>query len=216
MMNFQEEEFTRARERMVRVQLSGRDITDKHILAAFIKIQRHLFVPTDIQKVAYDDCPLPIGFDQTISQPYIVAFMTQLLKLKGGERVLEVGTGSGYQAAILAELGVEVFTVEFVSELAERARALIKHLGYGNVHFRTGDGSKGWPEHAPFDAITVTCAPERVPQALINQLVIGGRMVVPIGPQHFAQTLTVFTKMDKGLSKRYEGGCFFVPMRGAT
>lgn len=215
-MNPLDDGFAQERERMVLKQLISRDVVDKTVLAAFSKIPRHLFVSRDYQSSAYNDCPLPIGFDQTISQPYMVAFMTQLLRLKGGERVLEIGTGSGYQAAILAELGADVFTVELVPELSERARALIESLGYRKVYFRIGDGNMGWSDHAPFDAITVTCAPETVPQSLIEQLKVGGRLVVPIGPQHQAQTLTVFTKTEKGLSQKHEGGCFFVPMRGAT
>ncbi|MBA7612862.1 Protein-L-isoaspartate O-methyltransferase [subsurface metagenome] len=203
-----------AREQMVRVQLEARDITDERVLTAFRKVPRHAFVPDSYQTGAYGDFPLPIGENQTISQPYMVAIMTQLLKLKGDEKVLEVGTGSGYQAAILGELAAEVYTIELLSGLAETAEKRLDSLGYTNVHVKAGDGYLGWPEAAPFEGIIITCAPEKLPQPLVEQLAIGGRLVVPIGPQHHAQTLTIYTKQDTGLAKRYEGGCYFVPMRG--
>lgn len=203
-----------ARERMVRVQLETRDITDERVLAAFRKVPRHAFVPIEYQNSAYGDFPLPIGKDQTISQPYMVALMTQLLELKGPEKVLEVGTGSGYQAAILGELCKEVYTIELIPTLAESAEKRLDSLGYTNIHVKAGDGYLGWPEAAPFEGIIITCAPEKLPQPLVEQLAIGGRLVVPVGPQHTAQTLTIYTKQDTGLAKRYEGGCYFVPMRG--
>jgi len=203
-----------ARERMVRVQLESRNITDGRVLAAFRKVPRHAFVTAEYQNSAYGDFPLPIGEDQTISQPYMVAIMTQLLGLKGTEKVLEVGTGSGYQAAILGELCKEVYTIELIPGLAESAEKRLDSLGYENVHVKAGDGYLGWPEAAPFDGIIITCAPEKLPQPLVEQLAIGGRLVVPVGPQHTAQTLTIYTKQDTGLVKRYEGGCYFVPMRG--
>ncbi len=203
-----------ARERMVRVQLESRDITDGRVLAAFRKVPRHAFVTAEYQNSAYGDFPLPIGEGQTISQPYMVAIMTQLLKLKGDEKVLEVGTGSGYQAAILGELCKEVYTIELLPGLAESAAKRLDSLGYANIHVKAGDGYLGWPDAAPFDGIIITCAPEKLPKPLVEQLAIGGRLVVPVGPQHTAQTLTIYTKTDTGLVKRYEGGCYFVPMRG--
>jgi protein-L-isoaspartate(D-aspartate) O-methyltransferase len=203
-----------ARERMVANQLQARDITDERVLAAFRKVPRHAFVPDSYQTSAYGDFPLPIGEGQTISQPYMVAIMTQLLGLKGDEKVLEVGTGSGYQAAILGELAAEVYTIELLPELAESAEKRLDSLGYENVHVKAGDGYLGWPDAAPFDGIIITCAPEKLPQPLVEQLAIGGRLVVPLGPQHTAQMLTIYTKQDTGLAKRYEGGCYFVPMRG--
>jgi len=173
--------FGDARERMVREQIEGRGIADRRVLAAMRKIERHLFVPEYLRSMAYSDRPLPIGMDQTISQPYIVALMTELLGLAGGEKVLEVGTGSGYQAAILAELAREVYTIEILQPLSLRADALLKRLGYTNIHVRHGDGYLGWPEAAPFDAIIVTAAPDVIPSALIDQLADGGRMVIPVG-----------------------------------
>jgi protein-L-isoaspartate(D-aspartate) O-methyltransferase len=159
----------------------GRGITNARVIAAMSKVPRHLLVPEGVRGQAYEDRPLPIGFGQTISQPYIVAFMTERLEVKPTDRVLEIGTGSGYQAAVLAELAAEVYTIEIVQPLAERAAADLKSLGYTNVFVRAGDGYKGWPEAAPFDAIIVTCAPEKVPQPLIGQLKEGGRMIIPLG-----------------------------------
>lgn len=206
--------YTAARERMVATQLATRDITDERVLEAFRKVPRHVFVPDSYRTGAYGDYPLPIGEDQTISQPYMVAIMTQLLELKGTEKVFEVGTGSGYQAAILGELCKEVYTVELIPSLAESAAKLLDSLGYENVHVKAGDGYLGWPEAAPFEGIIITCAPEKLPQPLVEQLAIGGKLVVPIGPQGRAQMLTVYTKTDTGLIAEYEGGCYFVPMRG--
>jgi protein-L-isoaspartate(D-aspartate) O-methyltransferase len=203
-----------AREQMVVRQLAGRDISDERVLEAFRKVPRHAFVPDSYQADAYQDHPLPIGEGQTISQPYMVAIMTQLLKLKGDEKVLEVGTGSGYQAAILGELAQEVYSIELLPELAEGAKKRLDSLGYTNIHVKAGDGYLGWPDAAPFDAVIITCAPEKLPQPLIEQLAIGGRLVVPLGPQHRAQTLTIYTKTDTGLVTEYEGGCYFVPMKG--
>ena len=206
--------FTLLRERMVTEQLASRDIKDKRVLNAFRIVQRHEFVPDSNTSSAYGDFPLPIGEGQTISQPYMVAIMVQLLELKGTEKVLEIGTGSGYQAAILAELAAEIYTIEYYPALAESASLRLKSLGYNNVHVKAGDGHLGWPQAAPFDAITIACAPEKLPGPLIEQLKTGGKLVVPIGPQHRAQTLTIYTKTDSGLVARYEGGCFFVPMLG--
>lgn len=173
--------YTEERERMVSTQLRSRGIKDTRVLQAMEKVPRHAFVPDDMKKYAYNDEPLPIGKGQTISQPYIVAYMTEVLQLSGGERVLEVGSGSGYQAAILAEIVKEVFSVEIVADLSENAQRVLQSLGYTNIHFRIGDGASGWLAHAPYDAIIVTAAPTEVPKALQDQLKIGGRMIVPVG-----------------------------------
>lgn len=182
------------REAMVHKQIELRDVTHPATLAAMRSVPRHLFVPEDLQTQAYADRALPIGLGQTISQPYIVAFMTEQLAPAPGMRVLEIGTGSGYQAAILAEIGAEVYTIELVPELAERAAVLLRELGYRNIHTRVGDGWKGWPEAAPFDAIIVTAAAESLPPALVGQLRDGGRMIIPIGPQRSGQELVLVTK----------------------
>jgi protein-L-isoaspartate(D-aspartate) O-methyltransferase len=200
------------REKMVHDQLEGRDIRDDRVLAAMTKVPRHEFVPADLIQSAYQDCPLPIKAGQTISQPYIVAYMTQALELKGTEKVLEIGTGSGYQAAVLAEIVREVYTIEILPELSEQAAETIKWLGYSNVHFRVGDGYEGWAEHAPFDRIIVTAAPEDIPQPLIDQLEVGGRMVIPIG--RMDQDLTVLEKQNNGVSRRSTIPVRFVPMTG--
>jgi len=208
--------FVQQREEMVVKTIKNRGIEDEDVLRAMEEVPRHLFVPEDQQSQAYGDYPLPIGFGQTISQPYIVAMMTELLELEEGDRVLEVGTGSGYQAAVLAELpGVEVYTVEIVPALAERAKETLDELGYDNVHCKEGDGYYGWPEHAPFDGIIVTAAPDHVPQPLREQLAVGGRMVIPIGPRGGYQTLWQFVKQPDGEMKAYnEGGVAFVPFTG--
>ena len=179
----EEDHFVAERRRMVKEQLSssGYGITNARVLAAMGKVHRHEFVPDEFRHRAYDDGPLPIGFGQTISQPYIVAFMTEKFEPKPTDRVLEIGTGSGYQAAVLAELVGEVYTIEIVDALAQRAGADLKRLGYTNIHVLAGDGYQGWPEAAPFDAIIVTCAPEQVPQPLVEQLKEGGRMIIPMG-----------------------------------
>jgi protein-L-isoaspartate(D-aspartate) O-methyltransferase len=177
----QEQEFSQQRENMVREQIEARGIKDKRLLEAMRKVKRHLFVPLMHRLWAYEDGPLPIGEGQTISQPYIVALMTELLALKGNEKVLEIGTGSGYQAAILAKLAKEVYTIEILEPLAKRAEGFLKELGYRNIQVKCGDGFLGWPEHAPFDAIIVTCAPEEILPPLIEQLAEGGRLVIPTG-----------------------------------
>ena len=212
----EEGDYALQRSRMVAEQLaspSGRDITNQRVLAVMGKVPRHEFVPENVRRRAYGDYPLPIGHGQTISQPYIVAFMTQRLDPKPGERVLEVGTGSGYQAAVLAELGAKVYTVEIIPELARRAAADLKRLGYTNIVTRAGDGYQGWPEAAPFDAIIVTCAPERVSQALKDQLKDGGRMIIPIGP-FGDQVLVLLRKQGKALEQRAVLPVRFVPMTG--
>lgn len=202
----------RLRERMVQDQLESRDITDARVLKVMRRVPRHRFVPKDIIHAAYEDSALPIGLGQTISQPYIVAFMTQALALKGPEKVLEIGTGSGYQAAILAEIVSEVYTIEIVPELAERARADLESLGYKNIRYRTGDGYLGWAEAAPFDSIIVTAAPDHVPQPLIDQLKPGGRMIIPIGRGD--QDLQLIEKTKSGISRRSTIPVRFVPMTG--
>jgi protein-L-isoaspartate(D-aspartate) O-methyltransferase len=204
-------EFAAQRQRMVEQQLKAHDIKDERVLAAMGKVPREAFVPPESRAASYEDGPLPIGYDQTISQPYIVAFMTEQLRLKPSDRVLEIGTGSGYQAAILAELGSEIFSVEIVEPLARAAEATLQRLGYTNVHVKIGDGYKGWPEAAPFDAIIVTCAPDKVPQPLIDQLKGGGRMVIPVG-ERFAQQLYLLEKRNGELKESATLPVRFVPM----
>ena len=173
--------FAQKRKQMVENQIKARGIKDPRVLDAMLKVNRHLFVPSDMRHLAYQDSPLPIGGGQTISQPYIVALMTELLALKGAERVLEVGTGSGYQAAILAELVKEVYTIEILEPLARQSEGLLKELNYKNIKVNVGDGFLGWPEFSPFDGIIVTCAPEKIPPPLLEQLAEGGRLVIPVG-----------------------------------
>lgn len=210
------------RERMVREQLASeapfrRAIEDSSVLAAMRRVPRHRFVPSVLRESAYSDRPLPIGHGQTISQPWIVARMTELARPEPGDTVLEVGTGSGYQAAVLAEIVDHVFTVEIVGELARSARRRLRDLGYGNVTVRHGDGYGGWPEQAPFDAIVVTAAPEEVPDPLVSQLAVGGRMVIPVGPRERAQSLTVIRRRSDGsVERRVASGVRFVPMTRDT
>lgn len=180
------------RERMVERNIAARGVTDERVLEAMRRVPRHELVPEDVRPNAYEDRPLPIGYEKTISQPYIVAAMTEAAKLKAGDKVLEIGTGSGYQAAVLAEMGNEVFTIEIVPELADRARADLKRIGYDDVHVRAGDGYAGWPDAAPFEAIIVTAAAPRIPGTLFDQLASGGRMVLPVGEDD--QILQVVTK----------------------
>jgi len=204
-------DFGAERQRMVQQQLKGRGIKDERVLAAMGKVPREAFVPPESRAASYEDGPLPIGYDQTISQPYIVAFMTEQLRLKPSDRVLEIGTGSGYQAAILAELVSEIYSVEIVEPLARAAEVTLKRLGYKNVHVKIGDGYKGWPEAAPFDAIIVTCAPDKVPQPLTDQLKDGGRMVIPVGGR-FAQELYLLEKKNGQLRESVTLAVRFVPM----
>ena len=206
-------DFAARRQQMVQQQLVARGIKDEHVLAAMAKVPREEFVPPESRAAAYEDGPLPIGYGQTISQPYIVAFMTEQLRPKPSDRVLEVGTGSGYHAAILAELVSEVYSIEIVEPLAKNAEATLQRLGYKNVHAKFGDGYKGWPETAPFDAIIVTCAPDKVPQPLVDQLRDGGRMVIPVG-NTFAQQLYLLEKKNGQLKQSATLPVRFVPMAG--
>ncbi|RMH76626.1 MAG: protein-L-isoaspartate(D-aspartate) O-methyltransferase [Calditrichaeota bacterium] len=199
------------RERMVREQIEARGIHDPRVLRAMRKVERHKFVPEEYRDLAYEDHPLPIGEGQTISQPYIVALMTELLELDEHDRVLEVGTGSGYQAAVLAEICDSVYTIEIIESLGRRAEALLKELGYTNVKVKIGDGYKGWPEHAPFDGIIVTCAPTHIPPPLQEQLAEGGRMVIPVG-ERFTQELVLLRKENGKIIQREVIPVRFVPM----
>ena len=196
---------------MVEDQIAARGVKDSRVLAAMRAVPRHRFVPPDQADAAYQDRPLPIGFGQTISQPYIVAFMTEALQLSPSHRVLEVGTGSGYQAAVLAEIVKEVDTIEIVPELADRSRKLLSELGYGNVRVVTGDGYAGLPQHAPFDRIIVTAAPDHVPQPLVDQLAVGGRMIIPVGGG-WRQQLQVLTKTADGVAAEPTLDVLFVPL----
>lgn len=189
-------------------------IKDERVLSAMQKVDRTPFVPDDMKEHAYDDRALPIGFEQSISQPFIVALMTQLLDLQGTERVLEVGTGSGYQTAILGELAKDVYSIEIIPELAGVASSRLMELGYKNVHLRIGDGYQGWPEEAPFDGIIVTCSPDHVPQPLVDQLKEGGRLVIPVGPGRKEQMLHQFQKVNGELIKHPVIPVSFVPMTG--
>ena len=207
-MNFEEQ-----RRRMVHGQLQRRGITDARVLDAFLKVPRHLFVPQGSQADAYADHPIPLGSGQTISQPYMVALMTQLLRLQGHERVLEIGTGSGYQLAILAELALDVYSVERLPDLADQALRRLKQLGYLNVHLTTGNGSLGWSEHAPYEAMIVAAGAPTVPTSLVEQLAEGGRLVIPVGTRQ-AQVLTLVEKHASGLSRKEITGCVFVPLLG--
>jgi len=205
--------FGTERQRMVQQQLMPRGIHDGRVLAAMAKVPREEFVPADSRAASYEDGPLQIGHGQTISQPYIVAFMTEQLRPKASDRVLEIGTGSGYQAAILAGLVKDVYTIEIIDALAKDAEATLRRLGYKNVHAKVGDGYRGWPEHAPFDAITVTCAPDHVPQPLIDQLKEGGRMIIPVGG-FGNQELYLLEKKNGQLQRRSVLPVRFVPMAG--
>jgi len=199
-----------ARRSMVDTQIRARGVTDAAVLEALLRVPRHLFVPPEMAARAYDDTPLPIGLGQTISQPYIVAYMTEALRLTPDLTVLEIGTGSGYQAAVLAELAREVFTIEIVPELAERARRTLAAAGYRNVRVRTGNGYLGWPERAPFPRIIVTAAPEEIPSALVDQLAVGGVMVLPVGRGF--QDMMIVTKTERGVTERRTIPVRFVPM----
>ncbi len=208
-----DDEFAGNRRQMVAHQIERRGIRDQRVLEAMRHVPRHLFVPERFQALAYDDSPVPIGFDQTISQPYIVAFMINALQLRGVEKVLEIGAGSGYQAALLSFLADEVYSIEIISELSARAAQLIAELNYANVHLRHGDGYVGWPEVSPFDRIILAAAPNHVPEMLLEQLAPGGRMILPLGEKD--QRLVIITKDEEGKINRIESaGVKFVPMTG--
>ncbi len=214
-VNAEEENFyVAARQRMIQEQLVARGIKDKKVLEVMSWVERHKFVPEALKRYAYEDTPLPIDKGQTISQPYIVALMTELLELKGDEKILEVGTGSGYQAAILAELAKEVYTIEIIDSLGKGAEERLKGLGYTNIKVKIGDGYYGWEEYAPFDAIIVTAAAEYIPQPLIEQLKVGGRLVIPVGDERM-QKLLLVQKQPGDKLKEYEiTGVLFVPLVG--
>jgi protein-L-isoaspartate(D-aspartate) O-methyltransferase len=208
-----EEEYSQERKRMVVEQIASRGLRDPRLLAVMEAVPRHRFVPSDHLNWAYADGPLPIGFGQTISQPYIVAFMTDALHLIGSERVLEVGTGSGYQAAILGQMAAEVHTVEFIPELAAQAERVLQELGFTNVHVHSGDGSLGWPEGSPYDSILVAAAAPRLPQPLMDQLAEGGRIILPVGSRGFQQ-LEIWERRGKKFKHEASIPVAFVPLRG--
>jgi protein-L-isoaspartate(D-aspartate) O-methyltransferase len=210
----QSDPFSARRMVMVERDIKGRDISDPAVLKAMEKVPRHLFVETRLRDQAYADYPLLIGAGQTISQPYIVALMTQSLHLKKQDKVLEIGTGSGYQAAVLAEIAQQVYTVEIITSLAARAAALLKTLGYRNIQFRTGDGFQGWKEHAPYDAILVTCAVSSIPPPLAAQLKEGGRIILPLGDARSVQTLVLGVKKGGSIEMKNMSPVRFVPMTG--
>ncbi len=206
-----EDQLTAQRRELVE-QLKSQGITSKTVLDALLKVPRHRFVPPSYRHLAYENRPLPIGHDQTISQPFIVGYMTEAAELAPGEKVLEIGTGSGYQAAVLAELSKVVYTIEIIPPLAESARTLLSELGYRNVEVKAGNGYEGWAEHAPFDAIVVTAAPEQVPKALVDQLAVRGKMVIPVGSAF--QEMAIITKSETGVIERRTIPVRFVPMTG--
>ena len=205
------QEFEKPRRNLID-QLKSQGISSSTVLDAMLKVPRHKFVPSSQRHMAYQNRPLPIGHDQTISQPFIVGYMTEAASIAPGEKVLEIGTGSGYQAAVLAELAKEVYTIEIIPELAEGARTVLRELGYKNVQVKTGNGYEGWPEHAPFDAIVVTAAPDEVPQALVNQLALKGKMVIPVGSTY--QEMVIITRDESGVVERRTIPVRFVPMTG--
>jgi protein-L-isoaspartate(D-aspartate) O-methyltransferase len=208
-----EDQYAQARNDMVNSQLITRGIRNPRVLAAMRRVPRHRFIPSHLWDQAYNDYPLPIGEDQTISQPYIVALMTEILEPREPDRVLEIGAGSGYQAAILAELVAQVFTMDRVGPLADRAVEMLRSLEYRNIKVRLGDGTLGWPEEAPLDGIIVTAAAPQVPRPLTEQLALNGRLVIPVGDR-YSQTLTLVRKTKAGLKFEYHGGCRFVPLIG--
>jgi len=207
-MNYQ-----KLREEMVTTQLVSRGIKDPRVLDAMRRVPRHLFAGDSNLRIAYDDMALPIGEGQTISQPYMVAIMTELLKLKGTEKVLEIGTGSGYQGAVLAELAKEVYTIDRIESLADKAAETFRSLSYRNIHVKTGDGTLGWPEEAPFDRIIITAASPKIPDPLLEQIAMNGIIVIPVGSR-FSQELLKITKTGRGLVQEYHTPCVFVPLIG--
>lgn len=206
-------DYNKLRKKMVEEQIIARGIKDKRVIKAFYKVERHLFVPPHIRESSYGDFPLPIGEGQTISQPYMVALMTECLRLKGDEKVLEIGTGSGYQTAILAELSKEVYSIERIESLANRAKQILEELGYKNINIYVGDGTLGLPEKAPYDRIIVTAAGSSVPPPLVEQLKEEGIMVIPLGGS-FSQVLTILEKKKEGIVSEEVCGCVFVPLIG--
>ena len=209
--NSASEQFELQRKQMVQYQLRDRDIKDERVLTAMSKIPRHQFVSSSWRDLAYSDHPLPIGHNQTISQPYIVAYMSETAEIDPSDRVLEIGTGCGYQAAVLGELAKKVYSVEIIPQLADSARQILSELDYENIEVKTGDGYQGWAEHAPYDAIIVTAAPKHIPQALIDQLAINGKMVIPVGTWH--QEIVVLTKTQDGIVEERTLAVRFVPMK---
>jgi protein-L-isoaspartate(D-aspartate) O-methyltransferase len=208
-----EDSYLEGRRVMVETQIRYRGVTDPRVLAAMGRVPRHRFIPRHLWEQAYSDYPLPIGEDQTISQPYIVALMTEALELAGPEKVLELGTGSGYQAAVLAELAAHIYTIERIPSLARAAEQVLASLGYSNVNVLVADGTLGWPIEAPFDAILVTAGAPQVPPPLVEQLAMGGRLVIPVGDR-YTQTLTRVRRTPEGLKHEYLGGCRFVKLIG--
>jgi protein-L-isoaspartate(D-aspartate) O-methyltransferase len=210
----EDDPYLAARQRMITEDIQRRGIDDRRVLQAMLKVERHLFVPESYRPMAYADRPLPIGEGQTISQPYIVALMTYHLHLTPEDRVLEIGTGSGYQAAVLAELAKEVYSLEIIEQLARTAQERLQALGYKNVRVKSGDGFYGWPEHAPYDAIMITCATPTIPERLVGQLKEGGRMILPLGNEPFIQSLTLITKRAGKIERQLLEDVVFVPMTG--
>ena len=212
MQNTNAQTYDKKRADMVETQIAKRGIKSNLVLSAMRKVPRHLFVPANVASLAYTDRPLPIGYDQTISQPFIVGFMSEALEVKPGDKVLEIGTGSGYQAAVLAEMGLEVWTIEIVPELAKMAQENLQNTGYSKVHVKCGNGFKGWPEQAPFDAIILTAAPMDIPRTLLEQLKTGGVMVLPVGPVYSIQKLIKVVKTEEGIKQKTLLPVRFVPM----
>jgi protein-L-isoaspartate(D-aspartate) O-methyltransferase len=207
-----EEDYQKLCGLMVNEQLRSRNIRSEAVLLAMSSVPRHLFVPENLQKYAYDDSPLPIGFGQTISQPYVVAYMSEQLQPRRGMRILEIGTGSGYQSAILSFLGCEVYSIEFLEELAIKAETVFKKLNLSNVKIKCANGYYGWQEEAPFDAVIITAAPEKIPEKLVGQLAEGGKMILPVGPANYVQYLKLITKKDNKITERDLLPVRFVPM----
>jgi len=212
MQNLNAQKHEEERLDMVETQIAQRGIKSELVLGAMQKVPRHMFVPANLESIAYYDRPLPIGYDQTISQPYIVAFMSEALDINTGDKILEIGTGSGYQAAVLAEMGMEVWTIEIVPELAKMAQKNLEEAGYSQVNVKCGNGFKGWPDQAPFDAIILTAAPKEIPQTLVEQLITGGTMILPVGPVYSIQKLIKVTKKEKGIKQKTLLPVRFVPM----
>jgi protein-L-isoaspartate(D-aspartate) O-methyltransferase len=206
------QDYEKLRTKMINNQIKRRGVSDKNVLAAMNKVERHRFIPNEYLKNAYDDSPLPIGMGQTISQPYIVAFMTEILKLDKSKKVLEIGTGSGYQAAVLSEVAGKVYSVELTASLGKQAKALLQELNYDNVEVKIGDGYQGWAEHSPFDAIIVTCSPTHIPERLKEQLAEGGSMIIPVG-KRYAQELVLLKKKNGKIKQTDLIAVRFVPMK---